>query len=331
MKKLIFGLLIASIGGLFFACQKESLTGTELIDQIANSTEKVEVRTSETPESITTYVEENFYPLTIDKTFRVRGKGWEVQLTDDQDLYFNERNGCLGDGEMRGGDGERHRFRCMRGDDFDIASLPAAISEYVTANYPDATIASAIVKGDNRAYGVELSDGTVLLFNGEGEFVKVCDQQPGGGGHGGHGGGHHDGGRCIRGDVVEVSELPQAATDYVAATYPNETIQTVVKKGDRGYGVELSDGTVLLFDIEGVFIKECGTGGGFGHGNHDGGTPVAVEDLPGAITDYVATNYPDATIEKAVVRADGNYFLRLSNHVKLVFDSEGNLLFDSGN
>ncbi len=345
MKNFFFSVLTICAVTFFFACQKESSTAsTELIDQIATA-QKLEVAVSEVPASINEFVEENYSSIVISRAYTARGLGWEIELSNADFLYFDRANGCLGDeGELRRGDrgGERHGNRCMRGDSVGVADLAVAITDYVTANYAGETITAATVK-PNGYTGVLLSNEVVLLFDADGVFIKECDTDGGPGGHGGGhgGGGHHGGGHdgggghhgghgpCLAGDSIGIETLPAVVTDYVTATYPDETISSASQKPNGAYAVGLSSGTVLLFNAEGEFRAICGGGGGIG--NWHGGTEVAVEDLPAAVTDYVTANYPDATIVKAKQRNDGNYFLRLDNGVKLVFDVDGNILFDSGN
>lgn len=222
--------------------------------------------------------------------------------------------------------GDKHGGKsCMKGDTISSDSLPQAALDYIADNYPNETI--EVVVERHHGYGVELSDGTTLLFNDEGEFRKECNTS------GGNGGGNNGGGKkkgCMKGDTISVDSLPQIVLDYVADNYPNETIETVVVRGNGYYGAELSDGTTLIFDADGNFVKECnskGNGGGNGHG----GGLISVDDLPAFVTDYIAENYPDEEVDKAYQKGSGEYFIKLSDGTKLVFDADGNLLYDSGN
>ncbi|RMG87566.1 MAG: hypothetical protein D6714_02105 [Bacteroidetes bacterium] len=217
--------------------------------------------------------------------------------------------------------------KCMKGDTISADSLPQAALDYVAENYADQTIETAVAGFHH--FSVELSDGTVLIFDETGTFHKIC------GGGGNPGGGHPHGGPCMKGDSLGVSDLPASVQDYVSANYADATIEAAVTLKDGYLGVELSDGTVLIFDETGAFVKECGKGGGHPGGGHPGGghggNVIAPSDLPAVITDYISANHADATIEKAFVKDNGNYFVRLSDHTKLVFDADGNVLFDSGN
>jgi len=56
-------------------------------------------------------------------------------------------------------------------------------------------------------------------------------------------------------------------------------------------------------------------------------TEVAVSDLPVTITNYIATNYADATVDRAGTIENGNYVLKITKadatHAGLVFDADG--------
>ncbi len=338
------------IVALAFACQKDNVTSVtdsaQLMTSIANSTDKQSVTVAELPVSVREYVALSFTPLEIDAAWRVRGMGYEVELEDGQNLYFRENGGCMGAG--RGGGGGV--FRCMRGDTVDVSELPQAASDYIVANYAGTTIVNVVYKshGDRAGYAVELSDGNILLFNAAGDFFTLCGDFDGDGdGHGdgpGHGGGHHgdgphgngDGphgtnGGCAAGDTLATADLPTAAADYIAANYASETINVVVVKPSGKFGVELSSGTVLLFDADGVFIKECDGQPQGGPNHHHCNAAITLTDLPQAAQDYIAANYAGETVERGCVKNNGNYIVRLSGGAKILFDADGNMLFDSGN
>ncbi len=332
---------------LAFACQKETATtATDLINAIASSDSKQAVSVSDLPTEVQDYVALSFTPVEIEAAWHVRGKGYEVELEDGQDLYFRDGGECMG--TSRGGG--MGVFRCMRGDTVDVSELPQAAADYIAANYDTLTIVTVVFKehGNRTGYAVELSDGTVLLFNAEGEFFNECGDFPGGGpggggpGHGDHGG-HHGNqggdhgpngpqGGCTAGDTIDVASLPTTITDYVAANYGGETIVNAVVKPSGKFGVELSSGTVLLFDADGNFIKECdGQPDGGPHQHHCDNELAALTDLPQAAQDYIAANYAGETLVRGCIKNNGNYIVGLSNDVKILFDADGNMLFDSGN
>ncbi len=348
MKNLIYGVLAMGIMALAFACQKETTDATtDLINAIASSGSKEAVSVADLSADVREYVALSFMPVEIEAAWHVRSKGYEVELEDGQDLYFRENGGgCMG--TSRGGGGGV--FRCMRGDTVDVSELPQAAADYVTATYPSLTIQTVVFKQhDNRTgYAVELSDGTILLFNAEGEFINLCGEFPGGdgpggghggGGHGGHGGhGNHGGdygpngpqGGCIAGDTIEVAALPTTITQYVADNLGGQTITVAVLKPSGKFGVELSNGTVLLFAADGVFIKVC-DGQPDGPHHHHCNTAITFDDLPQAAKDYITTNYAGETVKRGCQKNNGNYIVKLSNDVKILFNADGTMLFDSGN
>ncbi|MCC6726911.1 MAG: PepSY-like domain-containing protein [Saprospiraceae bacterium] len=225
-----------------------------------------------------------------------------------------------------------------------VSELPTEVREYVALSFTPVEIEAAWhVSG--KGYEVELEDGQDLYFRDGGDCMGTSN---------GGGGGVF---RCMRGDTVDVSELPQAAADYIAANYGSLTILTVVYKSHdnhTGYAVELSDGTILLFNGDGEFVNLCGEfpGGGDGnghgdhggdhdgdHGNHGGdhgpdgpqggcaaGDTIDVADLPTAVTDYITANYSGETINIAVVKPSGKFGVELASGTVLLFDADGNFI-----
>jgi hypothetical protein len=245
-------------------------------------------------------------------------------FTPTTDLAAGDRGG--------GSDSTAH---CMRGDTLDVASLPQAITDYLTANYPTATVVTAVSKRDGRAFAVELSDGTILIFRGNGDLLGECGNLPThpGGPHGPGGPGNPDGG-CLSGDTLTIADLPAGVTDYVSANYANTTIQTVVsKRNGLAFAVGLSDGTVLIFKADGTFVGTCpGQSGPGGPGNGPGPNPggcmrgdtLAITDLPAGVTDYVAANYANTTIQTVVSKRQGLAFaVELSDGTVLIFKADG--------
>ena len=369
MKNLMFAFFLAGILGMLYSCQSENLLPTDSLTMgnIANSTQKEPVAISDLPPVIITHVEQNYAPHHIASAWHVMGSGYEITLENGQLVYFNEMGNCIGEGGMHngggmhgnngggmhgngGGMGGGNCNNCMGGDTIPAADLPQTVLDYVSENYPGETIVTVVVHlhGD---YSVELSNGTVLMFEEDGEFMHECLGTGGGmhgngggmhgnngGGMGGNQGGMHgnNGGgmgggncnNCMGGDTIPAADLPQTVLDYVSENYPGETIVTVVVHLHGDYSVELSNGTVLMFEEDGEFMHEClGTGNGGGWG----GTTIPVADLPAAVVAYVTAHYPDASISNAMLKNNGYYFLHLSNGVMLLFDAGGNILFDSGN
>lgn len=217
----------------------------------------------------------------------------------------------------------------------EVGELPTAITDYVAANYPDGEIKrSGVLPNGNYILIIQNADGTKvgLLFDAEGNFLQVLPPPANGGGNG-PGGGHHP-----HPTPIDVSELPTAITDYIAANYAGDTIQHAgtVENGNYIVVLQNADGTktALSFDANGNFIEVLpapnGNGGGHGGGHHPHPTLIDVSDLPAAVTDYVAANYAGTTIERAGTLNNGNYIVVLQNadgtKVRLLFDANGNFV-----
>ncbi len=89
-----------------------------------------------------------------------------TRLIFDADGNFVSEGG-KGDGNHGGG----------KGTEIDPSELPATVTDYITANYPEATIERAR-QGEN-GFGVKLDSGVILIFDAEGNFVTEKE------GHGG--------------------------------------------------------------------------------------------------------------------------------------------------
>ncbi len=244
MKKLIFGLLIASTMGLFFACNEgnDLLQDEELIMQIMNATDKQAVSQTEMTEEMQSYMEREYAFYLTEEAFHVPGKGYELQLETGINVYFNEGNRCLGDRPH-----PNPRFRCLRGDSVGVADLPQEVVDFITDNVPGETIEVAVLKPFG-LYAVGLSNGAVLMFDENGEFLTRCGRWNGPG---------HPGRRCMRGQEVATSDLPQGIIDYVDANHTGETIDLATTKPNGIFAIKVSDGSILLFDADGLFLREC--------------------------------------------------------------------------
>ncbi len=185
--------------------------------------------------------------------------------------------------------------------------IPEAITNLVATRFPNNWI-EQVRLADGLGYEVWLDDYSELFFSTDGEFLREGAPL-----------GRH-GRRGNFGETIALEDLPTAITDYIAANYPDATAERA-RLGERGYLVGLDTGVSLLFDTEGNFEGERTCGGGDG----ERGRSIAIEDLPTTITDYVATNHPDTTIERAKYYPDG-YKVKLEDGTKLAFDTEGNLL-----
>ncbi|AWV99584.1 hypothetical protein [Arcticibacterium luteifluviistationis] len=138
-----------------------------------------------------------------------------------------------------------------------VEDLSATITDYITANYADATINRAGTNDNtgNTYVKITLSDGTGagLAFDADGTFVAERT-------------------RGSKGTSVAEADLPVAITDYIAANYEEATVKMAMLQSDGSYGVLLilADETYqgVGFDADGAFVAEFSmkNKGGHKHG-----------------------------------------------------------------
>ena len=193
-----------------------------------------------------------------------------------------------------------------------IDDLPSNALAFLTATYPGQSIVEVnkITTSEGETlFSAIMEDGTEYTFESRGD---TC---------------HH----------VAVDSLPQAILDYLDANYPNESVlrasQMENRDGETRYIVKLTSGEILAFDASGNLVAEEIRRGRHGrHGHHRHGTPVDIDSLSSDILNYVATNYPSETIQKAfsLTTKDGTvvFGVVLGRHNVLFFDENGVLLED---
>ncbi len=124
---------------------------------------------------------------------------------------------------------------------------------------------------------------------------------------------------------IDPADLPQAILDYIAANYPDATITEAEQETEDGnivYEVNLNSGEELIFAPDGTLLAVGSNDGNEGDTDNDG-TQISLGDLPQAIIEYIATNYPDAVIIFAELEFDGTYEVYLGNGIELHFDANG--------
>jgi hypothetical protein len=201
-----------------------------------------------------------------------------------------------------------------------VSDLPLPILDYVTTNYPDLTIAKSEVE-DNGHFEVKLSDHTELIFDAEGNFLGIDDDN----------GDHDDFGDS---NIAPGDLLPVILT-YIETNYAEFSIEEASMENNGHIEVALSDKTVLIFDANGEFIgigvdEHDKDGDGefeWGDGSyHDDGDNIDPAQLPDMALAYLADTYPDLDIVHAEVESDGTYEVTMSDGLEVYFDAEGNFL-----
>jgi len=78
----------------------------------------------------------------------------------------------------------------------------------------------------------------------------------------------------------------------------------------------------LIFDADGKFLGRADDDDNDDKDDED----IEVSELPQAILDYIATNYPNNTIIEAEREDDNTYEVTLNNGVELEFAADGTFL-----
>jgi hypothetical protein len=234
MKKLSIFFLVT----VFFAsCELiDSIGGESAIDDIVNAS-KTNVDFEVLPTNAQTELNENYFETFVEEAGLAEGLGYEVLLSNGENLYFDL------DGELL--KPERKRGKKGKGDcnSIDSTELLQSIKDYVTENYPDASIKRAKEDQDGN-FIVGLTGHVFLLFDSEGAFVEI------------HEFAHRKG---DRGEKIEIEDLSTTITDYISANYTDATIKVAFLKDDQ-YKVGIINSedkrVLVIFDSEGNFVEE---------------------------------------------------------------------------
>lgn len=119
--------------------------------------------------------------------------------------------------------------------------------------------------------------------------------------------------------VVQQTDLPQSAQNFIKQNFGSEIIQNVIKESDVSgdeYNIQLSNGIKINFDANGEW-KEVKAG--------VANQSVDASFLPQASREYLKKNYPEIGI-KSIDRDATGIDVELLNNVDLKLDSNGNFL-----
>ena len=168
------------------------------------------------PEQITNYVTINYTSNHIDQIEK-EYFGWEIELNNDHDIKFDHNFNVISDGGNGGG-----------GNGGGNNSNYPEINTFVGTYFPQVSIRK--VERDGSKYEVELTDNTDIDFNLSFEWKKIdCDDSN------------------VYGSVP-ANLVPVQITDYVTANFPNKHIDSIEKKYNGGWEIELSNGLEITFD-----------------------------------------------------------------------------------
>ncbi|WP_323755667.1 PepSY-like domain-containing protein [Roseivirga sp.] len=245
---------------LITACQDDEISSD------INDVTVTEISTESLPNTVQTYISENFVGEVAASAFKVtsaESTNFEVFLTNSMNLVFSQNGDleefgedvsqvdCEGRPQRRG----KHQRKGDRpeGDrptQLQVADLPATAADYLTTNYPDSTVLKVIFidNADISQYHVLVKEVGALVFDVDGNFVELKVRQEG---------------ICRQFDEVAIEDLAEAIRTYITNNYPdNEVLGARI--GERDGVVEIhvlvKEVGALIFDEDGNFVelKTCG-------------------------------------------------------------------------
>lgn len=119
--------------------------------------------------------------------------------------------------------------------------------------------------------------------------------------------------------IVQASDLPEKATQFLKNNFGSETIQNSIKEKDVNgdeYKIQLSNGIKIDFDANGDW-KEIKS--------EVANQSIGAIFLPQVTRDYLTKNHPQIEIKSVDKDAKG-IDIELSNNIDLKFDLNGNFL-----
>lgn len=307
MKKLIF-LGFLGLAVFFTSCDK-GLTDIVSPDENSYSTFKsgaVPIDVSELPQTAISYLSDNYPNNSILESERYDYNGgtyFEVELDNNMEFHFDTEGTLVSEGESE--------------DDYiDPSTLPTAVLNYISTNYPNLTIEEAEMELDNSGntiYEVELSDDTELYFDANGNLLNS-----------------YSGDDDDDSTGTQLANLPTSVSQYISTNYGSYTIDEVEIENlfddmsQQVYEVELEQGNqelTLYFDMSGNFIQEE--------------SEITTSFLPVGIMNTINSQYSNYQLNSEASqynRADDTvwYGVELekgNQEIELILDSSGNVLY----
>lgn len=241
MKKTALYLIGGALSIWLFACNKDSATDYQQLDDAALSTAiaddrgKQEVDPSNLPAEVLNYVSENFFETYIDAAYFAEGKGYDILFATEEHAYFNlSRRALL----HRLNDRMGPCGRLMGGEMIPVSELRPAILTYLETSYPGVEILRAKRKGDNII--VLLRGHILVVFNQNGVFEVNAQHW-------------FDCRACAPGSAVDI---PANVAAMIENRLPGAGIKRVCRRGDRiVIGLIAGDGRhILVFDNNWNFL-----------------------------------------------------------------------------
>lgn len=270
MKKLIVTSLFAlSVVG-FYGCQPSEQAveaddtatsiftaarlGTSPADSSTCRMPLTKIDVSTLPAAVTSYINTNYAGATIKEAGKDSQGAFIVRIESGntrKTLAFNA------DGSFKA-ELTHRRDRSFRGlTQVEPASLPSAITSYISSTYAGAEIKMA-GQDASKAYLVLIQvngQPKMLQFNADGSFNQELTRPERGKGRGKGGPGKNGNWQDLA-----LTDLPKSVTDYVAANYAGAQVKKAAKDATDGrfiVWVQAADGkhVMLLFNADGSFLE----------------------------------------------------------------------------
>lgn len=122
---------------------------------------------------------------------------------------------------------------------------------------------------------------------------------------------------CEKEKSISINELPAAASNFIDTYFSDMPIALVKYEKDglqKHYEVFFNNGESVKFDKSGNWVEL-----------QLPKTHVPTEVIPGRITEYLSTNYPDTAVLE-IEKDKHGYELKLSNRIELQFDKNQNIM-----
>ena len=170
------------------------------------------------PTQITDYVTANFPANHIDQIEK-ENYGWDIELDNNREIKFDHNFNVISGGNNGGGNG---------GNTGGNTSNYPEINTFVETYFPLTTIKTVKLEGNE--IEVKLNDKTEIDFYINFDWKSID---------------------CEKGTVygsVPAELVPAQITTYVAANFAGKTIESIEKKNNGGWEIELSNGLEITFD-----------------------------------------------------------------------------------
>ena len=172
------------------------------------------------PSQIADYVAANFPNNHIDQIEKMHNGNWEIELNNEREIKFDANFNVISGGNNGGGNGG--------GNNGGNTSNYPEINTFVSTYFPQTSIQYA--RQDGNEIEVKLADKTEIDFYLNFDWKQIdCE-------------------KSLVYSSVPTELVPAQITAYVNANFPGKVIETIEKKHNGGWEIELSNGLEITFD-----------------------------------------------------------------------------------